>query len=94
MTEDYVMIEPDDRVLNKAATLASYSSQRRSWEKAVSDEHQVTVYGETAILIGRWTAKGVNDGVAFDYSARFMSIYVKRDGIRQMAAEQATLILT
>ena len=44
------------------------------------------------MLVGRWRARGENDGEAFDYTARFMSVYMKRDGAWQMVAEQSTPI--
>jgi hypothetical protein len=34
----------------------------------------------------------VNRGVRFDYRARFLSVYMRRDGRWQMVAEQSTEI--
>jgi hypothetical protein len=45
--------------------------EERAWEVAEGDEYDVRVYGDTALIIGRWTARGVNHGVHFDYQARF-----------------------
>jgi ketosteroid isomerase-like protein len=44
------------------------------------------------VLHGRWRARGVNAGQRFDYTARFLSVYVKRDGRWQMVAAQSTPI--
>lgn len=41
-------------------------------------------------MIGRRTARGMNNGEWFDYAARFMSVYVKREGQWRMVAEQST----
>ncbi len=76
----------------EAEALASYASGTREWESAESDQYQVRLYGETAVLIGRWRAKGVNAGQAFDYAARFTAVYVKRDGYWQLVADQSTPI--
>lgn len=92
MADDYCKIEPDGSVSDKAATLAKYTPETRYWEKAAGDEYDVRVYGDTAVVIGRWTARGVNNGTQFDYAARFMSVYVKHAGQWQMAAEQSTEI--
>jgi uncharacterized protein (TIGR02246 family) len=90
MAEDYVRIQPDGSVAGKAASLASYVPEERTWELAEGDEYDVRVYGDTALVIGRWRARGVNHGEHFDYAARFLSVYVKRDGQWQMVAEQST----
>lgn len=80
MAEEYLKIEADGSVSDRATTLAKYTADTRYWEKAEGDEYQVRVYGETAIVIGRWTARGMNNGTRFDDAARFLSVYVKRAG--------------
>jgi ketosteroid isomerase-like protein len=93
MAFDYVKIQPDGSLSDKTTTLASYEPDRqRTWEVAQGDEYDVRVYGDTALVIGRWTARGNNDGQPFDYAARFLSIYVRREGRWQMVAEQSTEI--
>lgn len=90
MAHDYMKINADGSVTDRATTLASYTPETRYWEQAQGDEYLVQIYGETAVVIGRWTARGINNGERFDYSARFMSVYVKRDGEWKMVAEQST----
>ena len=90
MAFDYVKIQSDGSLSDKQATLASYQPDQREWEVARGDEYDVRVYGETAVVIGRWMARGINHGESFDYAARFLSIYVCRDGRWQMVAEQST----
>lgn len=92
MAEEYKSIQPDGSVIDKAAELASYQSGDRFWEFAESDEYQVEMLGDTAVLIGRWRAKGINAGVRFNYAARFMAIYVQREGHWQIFAAQSTPI--
>jgi ketosteroid isomerase-like protein len=92
MADDYVKIQPDGSVIGREAALAGFVPEERAWEVAAGDEYDVRVYGDTALVIGRWTARGVNHGVRFDYRARFLSVYVRRNGAWQMVAEQATEI--
>ena len=56
MADEYAVIADDGRVRNKAEDLASYSAGDRHWEFAESDEYGVRVYGDSAMLIGRWRA--------------------------------------
>ena len=93
MADDYVIIRPDGRVEDKAAALADYTKAQRNWEVAESDQLDVRVYGTTAVVIGRWQARGVNNDQRFDYAARFISLYVQRNGRWQVVTDQSTEIL-
>ena len=92
MAFDYIKIQPDGSLSDKRTTLASYQPDQRAWDVARGDDYDVRVYGDTAVVIGRWTARGINNGQPFDYAARFLSIYVRRAGRWQMVAEQSTEI--
>ncbi len=92
LAEDYVQIRSDGAVIGKAEAMESYRSKKRRWDYADSDEHRISVYGDIAILLGRWIARGQNDGFRFDYTARLMAIYVRRDSGWQLVADQATTL--
>lgn len=90
MAEEYLQIGPNGVLIDRDTFLASLQGEQRSWEIAESDELQVRLYGDTAVLIGRWRGVGVNHGQPFDYQARFACVYVWRDGRWQVALEQST----
>lgn len=92
MAPEYTRINPNGSVSHKAEVLAAYQPENRQWEVAQSDQHEVLLHGETATVIGRWTARGINNGERFDYQARFLSVYVRRNGKWLMLAEQSTEI--
>ena len=87
---DYVIIQPGGVVEGKAETMASLGSGERFWEIARSDEMDVRIYGDTAVVIGRWRGKGKNAGEFFDYSARFLSVWVREDSQWRNVAAQST----
>lgn len=89
---DYVIIQPGGKVEGKAETLASLQTGNRSWEIARSEEMDVQVYGETAVVVGRWRGKGQNGETAFDYSARFLSVWVFEAGTWRNVAAQSSEI--
>ena len=93
MADDFVKILPDGSLADKAEVLVSLRDQHRSWDFAAGDEYDVRVLGDTAVVIGRWRARGSNNGQPFDYAARFMSVYVRRDGRWLMLTEQSTAII-
>jgi uncharacterized protein (TIGR02246 family) len=90
LADDYLQIRPDGSVVGKREVLDSYRSGNRRWDLAESDQYHVNVLGDVAILIGRWIGRGENDGEPFNYTARFMAIYVKRDGRWLLLADQST----
>jgi ketosteroid isomerase-like protein len=91
MAPEYAQIDDRGRVVSKERVLASLGSGGRGWEEARSDEHDVRVYGNTAV-VGRWRARGTNSGRYFDYEARYVSVWVERGGGWRMVSDQATPI--
>ena len=89
---DYVIIQPGGVIEGKAETMASLRAGGRLWEIARSDEMDVCIYGDTAVVIGRWRGKGQNAGELFDYSARFLSVWVREDSQWRNVAAQSTPI--
>ncbi len=90
MADDYAQSNSVGRVVSKAEVIASFDSGERHWDEAHSNEFRVRVYGETAVVIGRWQARGVNTGQAFEYSARYLSVWIWRDGRWLMTVDQST----
>lgn len=87
LSEDFQSLQPEGSHRGKAELLKSYGSGNRSWEIAESTHHHVLITGELAVLVGRWRGKGVNTGEAFDYQARFFSIYRNEAGVWRMILE-------
>ncbi len=80
LSDDYRQIQSDGTVIGKEELLNSYRSGFRKWEIAKSDEYEVRLLGNVALLIGRWRGVGENNGEKFDYSARFLAVYQLEDG--------------
>jgi ketosteroid isomerase-like protein len=89
---DYVIVQPDGHKEIKADVLASYGSGKRHWDKAEADELVINLYGDTAVVFGRWQASGRNDTEAFDYAARFISVWFLHEGRWQNVAYQSVEI--
>ena len=90
MHPDYTIIKPDGSVWNWEKALSSYIPEKRVWNDAQSSDHHVRIYDKTAIVIGLWKARGVNNGVPFDYQARYTSVWVKKNGKLMMVSDQST----
>ena len=88
---DYIVLQPDGQVETKAQVLASYATaNERHWEFANADQFEVRISGGTAVVTGRWRARGTNRDVSFDYTAKFMSIWIQEEGRWRNLAYQAT----
>ncbi len=90
MADEAAQINSFGRVGSKAKVIASFDSGERHWDEAHSNEFRVRVYGETAVVIGRWQAHGVSTGQAFEYSPRYLSAWIWRDSRWQMTVDQST----
>lgn len=76
----YTLLQPDGLIENKQAVLASYRQGSREWYSATASNMEVVVYGNLALVRGLWSAAGHNGAEAFDYAARFLSMWRKDDG--------------
>jgi ketosteroid isomerase-like protein len=91
--DDYLQIDTDGRVLNKAATLERINSSYARLVANPVDDLAVRVYGNTAILTARARPQGVLDGKEFTDALRYSRIYVKRDGRWQVVLFQQTRVV-
>lgn len=87
---DYAIVQPGGRVENKEETLASLRSGRRHWDIARSDQLDVRLYGDTAVVISRWRGKGQNGKEHFDYSSRVLAVWVREDDRWRNVAAMST----
>lgn len=90
LADDYTQITSNGDVISKRELLASFEGGQRHWDRAESTDHQIRIYGNMSVMVALWRASGVNHGERFDYQARFLAVYVKRDGRWQLTAEQST----
>ncbi len=74
---NYRILQPSGVVETKAEVMASYAEQDRRWDLAAVTDLEVQICGVVAQVIGIWHAVGSNRGQAFDYRARFLSVWLK-----------------
>lgn len=90
--DDYVFTNQDAVVRTKAQMVSAYDSGSLKYESVKFDEIKVYPYGDTAVVTGRSTTKGQDNGKAFSGQFRYTRVYVKRQGRWQLVATQATRI--
>jgi len=89
MADSYRHYAPDGSVVDRHSLLSSYGSGDRRWQVAESSGHEVELYGDCAVVSGTWRGCGVNDGTPFDYTARFIALYVERGDSWQLQMDIA-----
>lgn len=73
---DYINLHANGSRESRAEFLSSLESGERVWRTARSDDLDVKVIGNCAVVTGRWRGAGTNHGQRFDYAARFLSVWV------------------
>ncbi len=92
--DDYRILQPNGTVETKADVLASFANDDRYWALAEVGDLTVALHGTVAQVVGIWRATGSNDGIEFDYRARFLSVWLKEgDEWRNIAYSSAELPL-
>ena len=90
--DEYVQIDWDGKVLDKTATLARIKSSNIQLQSNTLDEINVRVYGDTAVVTGLATRKGLMDGKDISTGIRYTRVYTKRDGRWQVVQFQQTRV--
>jgi ketosteroid isomerase-like protein len=92
--EDYMQIDSDGNILDKAATLQRIRSSYARLQANPVDDIVVRLYGNVAILTARATPKGTIDGKSALPPIRYTRVYVRRDDRWQVVLFQQTRQVT
>ena len=86
--DDYVFTNQDAVVRTKAQMVSAYDSGSLKYESVKFDEIKVHAYGDTAVVTGRQTLKGQDNGKDLSGQFRYTRVYVKQQGRWQLVATQ------
>jgi ketosteroid isomerase-like protein len=92
-SDDYVLINANGQVSNKAETMSLIKTGKIKLTANEVSDMNVRVYGDTAVVTGKSTAKGSINGVELKGPVMFTRVYVKKGGKWQSVAFQQTPIL-
>jgi len=88
--EDYMFVLPDSTVINKPAFVNDLKSHDLVWETISGKDMQVRVYGDIAVVTGKFFGKGRIKGKVLDERQYFTSVWIKRQGRWQAVSEHAS----
>jgi ketosteroid isomerase-like protein len=91
-SDDYVLINANGQLSDKAATMNAIKTGIIKLTANDVSDMKVRVYGDTAVVTGKSTAKGTIAGVEIKGPLMFTRVYVKKNGKWQSVAFQQTPI--
>jgi ketosteroid isomerase-like protein len=87
-----VSIDIDGSVSSKSEFLASIKAPDYQPSQAVTEQSNVQVYGDAAVVVGIFRVKGTEKGKPYVHRERFVGTWVKTNGTWQCVATTGTLI--
>ena len=91
-TDDYTFITLRGELRTKAEIVKGFQSGAFKYESRTISELKVRVYGDTAVVTGRSTQKGEENGKDYSGDYRFTRVYVRDKGRWMTVALQTTSI--
>ena len=90
--DDYTFTNPHGALLTKKQRLENIRSGHTQIESVASEDEDVRVYGDTAVITARITLKGKYSGKESSGQYRSISVWVNQQGRWRLVANQLTLI--
>lgn len=89
---EFTYIGPGGFVRDKTQQIQSLASGAVDVLEGRSDEVSARIYGDTAILTGRFTGRARVSDDEFSFRERYSTVWIRRDGIWRLALEHGTVI--
>ena len=92
MADDYILTDPLGSVRTKAESLAAIKNNEVHFESTKSDNVNVRINGDTAVVTGRSTFRGRYKGWSMAGQYQYTDVLVKRRGSWQAVGSHITAI--
>ena len=80
LADQYIATDPQGRVQTKSQMLADLKSGNFKFITSEADKMKVFLYGDAAVVSGRWKGKYTENGKTYDTVERYTSTYVRQNG--------------
>ena len=90
LADDWVIIDADGGIINKARFLGVVESGALTHEMMESDDVEVRIYGDSAVVSGLTRTKGKFMGQDFSTQERATDVFVMQNGRWQCVFSQLT----
>lgn len=92
LSDTFVSTTSEGKVRSKAEVLAELKSGEIKYQTSKVDDMKVSLYGNAAVVTGKWTGKFVQKGKSIETTERFTDTYVKQNGQWRCVASQGSAI--
>ena len=92
MSDEYILIDPLGNVRGKAESLTALATNEVHFESTKSDNVDVRINGDTAVVTGRSTFKGRYKGWSMAGQYQYTDVLVKRSGVWQAMSSHITAL--
>jgi ketosteroid isomerase-like protein len=92
LAPEFVNTDSDGRLTTRAEVIARRKSGAVKFAAFTQDDYKVHLFGDTAIVTGRSTIKGIRDGKDYSGQERFTDVFVPRDGRWQAVSTHASRV--
>lgn len=92
LAEDYVGIEPDGIIENKAQTLALWRSHAMHFDEMLLSDLHVRVYGNIAVVTSKAHLLGTGPNGPMNGDYRYTRVYYRRNGQWQIVSFEASRV--
>ena len=92
MGDEYFLTDPLGNVMSKAETLAAIQRNEVLFQSTASDNVNVRVHGDTALVTGRATFRGRYKGWPMKGQFQYTDVLVKRSGSWKAVASHITAL--
>jgi ketosteroid isomerase-like protein len=89
---DWMVTSDEGQLMTKAQSDAATKSGATKYTEFAADDMNVRVFGDTAVVTGRSTMKGLRYGRNISGQERFTDVFVRRGGRWQAVSTQVTRI--
>ena len=90
--DGFISTSTEGTVRSKAEVLARVKSGEVKYESANADDLRISIYGDAAVVNGRWKGKFVEKGKTVVTNERFTDVFIRQKGQWRCVASQATEI--
>jgi ketosteroid isomerase-like protein len=90
--DTFISTSSEGKVRTRAEMLAQLKSGEIKYQTSKVDDMKVFVYGDAAVVNGRWKAKFVEKGKTVDATERFTDTYIRQNGQWRCVASQGSTI--
>ena len=90
LADDWLCIDGRGLVITKEELLERVRTAPPQFDEHRFDEFSLRLFGDAAVVTGRLSGSGADEGGPFSFSQRFTRVYARRGGAWRAVATQVT----